>query len=203
MLYSSGSMGLPHRIGCSVGIFVLCASSGAARAASPDEHARPLYVRAYTDAGAGVGFRFNNPYRLPTILGSDAESVSRTAPYTSLGVGALLGNPFGYQHGAQVRWDVALTGVAQHVITPSYVFARRAAHFGAHVRLGFPIVLGPEFTGGAELGAAGTYYFLAGVGVRAELIGTFIGGAATEQRKRTLYPILSGQLAVVYEWERL
>lgn len=183
------------------------ALGGEARAANvkdaPDEAPRPLFFRAFTDAGVGIGLRFNNPYRLATILGSNAESVSRTAPYSSLGAGILFGDPFGFQHGALLRWDAALSGVGQHVLTPSYVFARRGTTWGGHARLGIPLVLNPEATAGFELGLAGTFYVRAGVGVRAEFVGSVFGGAAIDDKNRTIYPVLSGQLGVVYEWERL
>ncbi len=170
---------------------------------APDEGPRPLWLRAFADLGVGMGLRFNNPYRLATILGSNAESVSRTAPYSSLGVGVLFGDPFGFQHGALLRWDAALAGVGQHVLTPSYVLSRRGARFGGHARVGLPVVLTPETTAGVELGVGGTVYVTAGVGVRAELVGSLFGGAAIDEKNRTLYPVLSGQLSAVWEWERL
>ena len=41
----------------------------------------------------GDGLRFNNPYRLATILGSQAQSLSRTATYADLGAAVVLGHP--------------------------------------------------------------------------------------------------------------
>ena len=40
---------------------------------------KPGYGQFFVTAMLGAGFRFNNPYRLSTPLGDDAESVSRTA----------------------------------------------------------------------------------------------------------------------------
>src|SRR5258708_7212347 len=93
--------------------------------------ARPTYVRAFGTLGAGVGLRFNDPYRLQHQLGADAQGLSSTAPYFDLGIGATFGDPFGWQHGAVLRWDRSLSGVSQSVITPSYVLLRRWIAFEA------------------------------------------------------------------------
>ncbi len=58
----------------------------------------------------GDGLRFNNPYRLATPLGDDAESLSRTAPYVDVGLAATFGNPLGFQHGAALRTSAAVAG---------------------------------------------------------------------------------------------
>jgi hypothetical protein len=164
---------------------------------------RPLYVRTFATVGSGIGLRFNNPYRLEHQLGDDARGLSTTAPYTDLGIGATFGDPFGWQHGATLRWDRAITGVAQSVITPSYVLLRRWVSFEAWGRFGFPIVLNPDTNLGTELAFGGAWFFTAGVGVGGEVIGDLFFGAATPEKKNVSYPILSGQLGVIVEWERL
>jgi hypothetical protein len=164
---------------------------------------RPTYFRAFVTAGGGVGLRFNNPYRLSRPLGDDAESLSRTAPYFSLGGGATFGDPFGLQHGATLRWDRSLEGVVQHVVTPSYLVLRRWVHVATWGRLGIPFVLSPNATGGGELAIGGAWFVRAAVGITFEMIGDLFFGAATPDTKNPIYPILSGQLGLVVEWERL
>ncbi len=165
--------------------------------------ARPLYVRPFVTLAAGGGFRFNNPYRLSTPLGESAESISATAPYSSVGAGAAFGAPFGFQHGPVLRWDRSLRGVTQHVLVPSYGAFRRGAVLGGWSRLGFPILLAPDANVGIELSVGAAWYVLAGVGITAEVLGDLFWGAATPDNRRAAYPILSGQLGVIVEWERL
>lgn len=161
------------------------------------------YLRPFVTAGSGVGLRFNNPYRLATPLGKDAESLSLTAPYLSLGGGVALGDARGFQHGPVLRWDFALTGVGQHVIVPSWGAFRRGALFGGWARFGLPVLLTPNTNMGIELAAGGAWYVRSGVGITAELIGDLFWGTATPDNKRPAYPVLSSQLGVVVEWERL
>ena len=68
---------------------------------------KPGYVQLFFTSFFGEGLRFNNPYRLATPLGGDAESVSRTAPYVDIGFAATFGHPLGLQHGAALRTTVA------------------------------------------------------------------------------------------------
>ena len=164
---------------------------------------RPLYFRAFAVAGAGVGLRFNNPYRLSRPIGERAESVSFTAPYGDVGLGATLGDAHGFQYGGLLRYDRSLQGVTQHVITPSFVLLRRGTSFEAYGRLGLPLLLTPDPSLGGELTAGGAWFVRAGIGISLELIGDLFFGAATPENKRPLYPVLSGQLGVVLEWERL
>ena len=179
------------------------ATFGAGEESGAEKKSRPTYVRAFATVGGGIGLRFNNPYRLEHQLGDDARGLSSTAPYTDLGIGATFGDPFGWQHGATLRWDRAVTGVPQSVITPSYVLLRRWVAFEAWGRFGFPIVLNPDRNLGTELAFGGAWFFTAGVGVGGELIGDLFFGAATPEKKNVSYPILSGQLGVIVEWERL
>jgi hypothetical protein len=97
---------------------------------------RPGYVQIFLTTFFGDGLRFNNPYRLSTPLGSNAESVSRTAPYIDLGLGATFGNPLGFQHGAALRTSAALSGVGQVVMTPSYLGYRRWSWLALYGRAG-------------------------------------------------------------------
>ncbi|MBX7197096.1 MAG: hypothetical protein K1X94_33920 [Sandaracinaceae bacterium] len=169
-------------------------------AASPE---RDTYLRPFATVGSGVGLRFNNPYRLATPLGDDAESLSLTAPYASLGAGVALGDPLGWQHGPVVRWDFALTGVPQHVLVPSYGVFRRGAVFGGQARFGLPILLSPDANMGVEGSVGATWYARAGLGFTAEVLGDLFWGAATPENKRPVYPVLSLQLGAVVELERL
>src|SRR5262245_35999271 len=56
------------------------------------------YTQVFATFMGGTGLRFNNPYRLSTPLGDDAESVSRTAAYVDIGLAMTLGSPLGFQH---------------------------------------------------------------------------------------------------------
>src|SRR5215468_1378216 len=89
---------------------------------TPDEPlaTKPGYAQIFATVMGGTGLRFNNPYRLSTPLGDDAESVSRTNAYVDIGLAMTFGSPMGFQHGAALRTTVGLEGVGQVVITPSY-----------------------------------------------------------------------------------
>lgn len=162
-----------------------------------------MYLRSFLTLGSGIGLRFNNPYRLATPLGEDAESLSLTAAYMSLGGGVALGDPRGWQHGPVLRWDFALQGVGQHVLVPSWGVFRRGAVFGGWGRFGVPFLLTPDRNAGMELAAGGAFYVRAGVGLTAELLGDLFWGVGTPDNKRPAYPVVSGQLGVVVEWEQL
>ncbi|MBI2393158.1 MAG: hypothetical protein HYV09_26470 [Deltaproteobacteria bacterium] len=164
---------------------------------------RGTYLRPFATIGTGMGLRFNNPYRLATPLGKTAESLSTTAPYFSLGGGVAFGDPTGWQHGPVLRWDFALGGVPQHVLVPSWGAFRRGAVLGGWTRFGLPILLSPDANMGVELAAGMAWYVRAGVGVTAELLGDLVWGAATPDNKRPAYPVLSGQLGALIEWEKL
>lgn len=164
---------------------------------------RGTYLRPFATIGTGMGLRFNNPYRLATPLGETAESLSTTAPYLSLGGGVAFGDPTGWQHGPVMRWDFALTGVPQHILVPSWGAFRRGALLGGWTRFGLPILLSPDANMGIEVAAGVAWYVRAGVGVTAELLGDLVWGAATPDNKRPAYPVLSGQLGALIEWEKL
>ena len=164
---------------------------------------RPGYVQIFFTTFFGDGLRFNNPYRLSTPLGSDAESVSRTAPYIDIGLGATFGNPLGFQHGATLRTSAALSGVGQVVMTPSYLGYRRWSLLALYGRAGTPIVVTPDATWGLEAGLGATWYFLGGVGIAAEMVGDVFYGAGTRDKATVTYPVLSGQLGFVVAYEVL
>jgi hypothetical protein len=164
---------------------------------------KPGYLQLFFTSFVGEGIRFNNPYRLATPLGSDAESLSRTAPYVDLGLAATFGHPLGFQHGVTLRTSIAITGVDQVVLTPSYFVWRRWKALAVSGRAGTPIVLTPDVTWGLEAGLGATYFFLGGIGVSAELVGDVFYGAGTLQHATTTYPVLSGQLGFVIAYEVL
>ena len=115
-----------------------------------------------------------------------------------------FGPPDGFQHGAALRLSLALSGVPQQVIAPTYLLAYRGEHrlmgFG---RLGVAYVISPDENLGAELGVGAAYFLTAGVGVSAELVGDLFYGAGTNEVKTAVYPILSGQLGLVVDYEVL
>jgi hypothetical protein len=144
----------------------------------------------------GDGLRFNNPYRLATVLGSQAQSLSRTAGYGDLGLGLLLGDPSFIAHGPAMRMSFAVEGVGQAVLTPSYVALHRWSAWGVYGRLGVPIVLTPDVTYGFEGGAGGIWFARAGLGAVAELVGDVFYGAGTREVATPAYPVLSMQVGL-------
>ncbi len=163
----------------------------------------PFYMRAFATLGSGIGIRFNNPYRLSRPIGDSAEGPSTTSPWLSLGLGATFGDPFGLQHGAVLRWDRTLSGVRQNVITPSYIALRRFVHFELHGRIGLPLILDPDPNLGTEVALGAAYFPRAGLGIGLETIGNLFFGAATPENKHPVYPMLSGQVSLIVEWEKL
>jgi len=161
------------------------------------------YAQIFLTAMGGTGLRFNNPYRLPTPLGSDAESVSRTAAYVDIGLAATFGSPLGLQHGGAIRTSVAVHGVGQVVMTPSYFVWRRWSSFAAFGRAGVALPLTPDVTWGLEASGGGVWFFLGGVGVVAEIVGDVFYGAGTRDVGTTSYPVLSGQIGFLGSYEVL
>lgn len=162
------------------------------------------YVHTFAAVGYGRGLRFNNPYRLQTELGNDAESPSLTSGYADLGLGAALGDADGFQHGVIAHLSLATTGVRQEVLSLSYVLLRP---FGdrvlAFARAGVPFVLEPDFSSGGELGLGGVYFFSGGLGLNAEAVMSVFAGAGTWDHDPTFLPILSLQLGVFASYEVL
>jgi hypothetical protein len=195
------------RLACALGALA-CAET--ARAAPEDvetpalaPRARGPYVGLFATSFVGDGLRFNNPYRLATPLGSDAESVARTAAYADVGAAATLGDPRGLQHGLALRTSIALEGIAQVVFTPSYLLYRRWRAFAAYGRLGVPILVTPTSNAGLEIAGGGVWFVRSGIGVAAELVGDLVYGAGTREVARPAYPILSAQLGLILAYEVL
>jgi hypothetical protein len=161
-----------------------------------------LHWMLFEDLGDSI--RFNNPYRLETQLGSTGESLSRTPLYNNLGGGLTLGKPNGLQHGLMVQWSRALSGLPQHVVTPSYVLLHGGLRpWVPYGRVGVPIILNPDANAGAEAAVGASYLVLAGIGVHAELVGDLFYGAATWTSGRTTIPMLSLQIGVTLDYEVL
>jgi len=175
--------------------------------ATPDAAAaddRGLYAHLLGGASVGQSLRFNNPYRLREPLGSTAGSLSLGAPYLDLSGAALLGLPWGPQHGVWVHSSLALTGIGQATVTPSYAFLWRF-HRGhaAYGRVGPSFVLNPDANMGAEVASGGVYMLTGSLGLNAELVATGYYGAATRGVSATFIPLLSAQAGLVIDWEAL
>ncbi len=170
------------------------------RRVEPDEKVAG-YMQLFATSFVGEGLRFNNPYRLATPLGSDAESVSLTSPYVDLGLAATFGGAGSWSHGMAFRMSIATSGVRQTVLTPSYMVYRRWPRAALYGRAGAAIVAQPEATWGGELGVGGVVFVRAGLGVAAEVVGDVFYGAGTREQAVTTYPVLSGQLGLVFAYE--
>jgi hypothetical protein len=159
----------------------------------------PVPVSALLQLSFGRGLRFNNPYRLATPLGDTAESVSLAATYLDLG-GALLFGPEEFRHGVSLGGAVALQGIGQLVLTPSYL-----ALFGLdgdleiRGRAGIPIVVAPDTSAGLEAAVGVNYAVAYGLGAVAELVGSVYFGAATDERSITTIPMLSLQVGIYFD----
>jgi len=165
---------------------------------------RARYTRLLLTVGAGGGFRFNNPYRLRTQLGDDAESVSATSPYFDAGLGVAFGEPNAIQHGAMAHLSVALEGVAQQAINLSYLLAYRSdSPVLVYGRIGSTLLTVPDPNVGAELAAGLGVFFTGGVGLTAELIGNLFYGAGSYEAEFTVIPILSMQGGLIVDFEVL
>lgn len=166
--------------------------------------AEGTFMHMFGGLAVGRGLRFNNPYRLATPLGDDAESLSLTATYADAWLSATFGDPHGLEHGGSVHFSVALEGVPQEVLTPSYVvLSRLGPRILGYGRAGLPLVLGPDANIGYELALGGAYLVTAGLGLNAELVGDLFYGAATQERAASAIPILSLQLGVLVDYEVL
>lgn len=179
------------------------AASAAEREKEEPFKTKDGYAQLFVSVMGGTGLRFNNPYRLATPLGEDAESVSRTAGYVDIGFAGTLGNPLGIQHGFAMRTTVAAEGVGQVVMTPSYFGWRRWGPWALYGRAGSPLVLSPKVTWGLEASAGGAWFFLGGVGLTAEIVGDLFYGAGTREAAVTTYPVLSGQVGILGTYEVL
>jgi len=193
------------------GLTVTAATAGVARAedAPPAEpsHApttrKSGWVDLFFTTDLGDGLRFENPYRLATVLGANAESLSRTAAYADVGVAMAFGDPATLAHGVALRTTVALEGVEQAIFTPTYLALHRSGPWGFYGRAGPSIVLTPDTTWGLE-GSAGALWFpRAGIGLTAELVGDLYWGAGTNEVEVATYPVLSAQGGLWLSWEAM
>ncbi len=185
-----------------------------AASSSAGEGKPPAVARTPRDAGGyahwlggmyvGRGLRFNNPYRLETVLGDDAESLSLTATYLDLHLGRTFSAPDSFEHGIAAHLSIAVHGVRQEVLTPSYLLVKRLnQRVLAYGRAGFPIVLEPDAAVGLEAGLGAAYFFTANLGIGAELDMSLFYGAATIEESLTLIPVASLSIGVVFDWEHL
>ncbi|HQP37034.1 MAG TPA: hypothetical protein PLI95_17740 [Polyangiaceae bacterium] len=186
-------------------IVLACSAPALAQERSPSAVPPPrTYVHLFAFGDLGDSLRLNNPFRLSNQLGDTGESLSRTPVYSSLGGGAALGDPNGWQHGLAVQWSRQLAGLPQNVITPSYVLLLNAWRpWIPYARAGLPIILNPDANVGAEAAVGASYMLLAGIGAHAELVGSMFYGAATWEIGRTTIPMLSLQIGITADYEVL
>ncbi len=179
---------------------VLCWSSIlAAQTKAPAPSASSL--RGIASLSVGRGLRFNNPFRLQRPLGESAESVSLSATYLDLGA-ALLVSENGFRQGVLVSGSVALQGIGQFVLTPSYMAqVDLQPTFGLRGRLGVPVVVAPDATLGLEAAVGPSFSVAYGLGVTAELVGSIFFGAATEENNVTTVPMLSLAFGMFFDHE--
>lgn len=172
-----------------------------ARAAGDE---RGPYLHMLGAASVGRSLRFNNPFRLEEPLGKGPESVSLAAGYSDFAMALLFGLPWGAQHGVWVHGSIALTGIPQEVLAPSYVFLWRFERGRMlYGRAGAAVVIEPDANVGFDAGVGGVYLFSGSLGVTAELGGSAYYGAATREVAATLVPLLSLQAGLVFDWESL
>lgn len=162
------------------------------------------YVHGFGELMLGKGLRLNNPFRLATPVGDEPDGLSFTAYYLDLGIGAAFGPPAGVQHGGEVSLSVATDGIAQQVMTLSYVaLLPLSSQALVRGRGGLPIILGPDSNVGFELAAGGAYLLTGGLGLSAELVGSLFYGAATPEKSSTAFPVLSLEVGVWFDHEVL
>jgi hypothetical protein len=159
-------------------------------------------LHTFGTVALGKGFRFNNPYRLATPIGDGPESVSFTAAYLDLGLGAAYGSPRGFQHGGEVAFGIATDGISQQVLGLSYVLLYPIHEdFLLRGRAGFPIVLNPDSNVGFEAAVGGAFLLTGGIGVTAELTTSLFYGAATLDKSTTTIPLLALELGIWLDYE--
>lgn len=182
-----------------------------ARPTEPDD---PLRIMAFL--GAGVGFR---PLR---NLDPPFYQDFLAPAYVDLGAAVYLPGAE-VRHGIGLTVTTAVSDdqragvelLTQWVLTPSYnllIPLRRIipdmqhdlvhiqAHIGVPVVLGSPIGTtdGVEWTIGGELGIAGHFKFLAGLGAYVELNAAVYGGV-----RDTIHPVLGAEAGFLFDYEVL
>lgn len=201
------------RLGLVLAVAFLAAAPARAAEGGPDLDAgvavtpardEGIYAHTFGTLALGKGFRFNNPYRLATPIGDNPESVSWTATYLDLGLGATFGPVRSLQHGAEISLGVATDGIGQSVLGLSYVALYPVLdQVFLRGRAGFPIVLAPDTNIGFELGVGGAWLFTGGIGATAELTGSLFYGAATLDKSSTTIPLMAFELGVWIDYEVL
>jgi hypothetical protein len=162
------------------------------------------YAHGFGAIAVGRGIRFNNPYRLQTQLGDRGESLSLSATYLDLSAGVTFGDANGLQHGGVLHYSEALSGIGQSVFAPGYVaMLQLSGRWLLLWRVGIPIVVRPDTTGGLEAAAGGVWYAMAGAGITAEVVGSLFYGAGTDETGITRIPMLSFQLGGFVDYEVL
>jgi hypothetical protein len=176
-------------------------SSGVAQTPARTEG---TYVHTFGELMLGKGLRLNNPFRLATPVGDEPDGLSFTAYYLDLGIGAAVGPPTGLQHGGEVSLSIATDGIAQQVMSLSYVaLYPLTTQMLVRGRGGMPIVFGPDANVGMELAAGGAWLFTGGLGLSAELVGSLFYGAATHEKSSTAVPVISLEIGVWFDHEVL
>jgi hypothetical protein len=172
-----------------------CARAEVAEGAADE----PLPISGLLSLAVGRGLRFNNPYRLERPLGDDAESVSLAATYLDIAAALLFGQR-DFRHGASLGGDVALQGIGQLVLTPSYLAQFGLSDtLGVVGRVGVPIVVAPDTSLGLEAAVGSNLALAYGLGAQLELVGSVYFGAATDETSITTIPMISLQLGVFFE----
>jgi hypothetical protein len=164
---------------------------------------RGPWVSVIGTAFVGDGLRFNNPYRLATVLGSTARSVSRTAAYADVGGAFVAGNPGRLAHGFSLRASFAFEGVSQYVLTPAYLMFHRWEALAVYGRVGVAVALAPDASWGLEGAAGGVWFARGGLGIGVELVGDVFYGAGTREVGTPAYPVLSAQSGLWLSWEAM
>jgi hypothetical protein len=212
---SSVLLCLATSVGSSARADVPAAGDGSANPAGPPDRAalrrelreltaRETYFDFLASVMIGDGLRFNNPYRLAHELGHSGQSLSTTAGYLDIGLGAALGKADGLQHGARFGWSLALAGVPQQVITPAYQAVERfSPNWLVYGWVGLPVILSPDANVGAEIAAGGAWFARAGIGATLALVADGFYGAGTRERSAALYPVLSVQAGLLVAYEVL
>jgi hypothetical protein len=202
---SSGPVGAELRRGCATGAGLVASLVWACSAAAETPPvaasvASPSTLHALAALSVGRGLRFNNPYRLSKPLGNTAESVSLSATYLDAGIGVLFPAAARLEHGGALDALVALDGIAQFGLTPSYLVRFAVTRrLGLHARIGIPIVVAPDAALGLEAAVGPQLPIAYGLGLTAELVGSVFFGAATEQKSVTTIPMLALQLGIAFD----
>jgi hypothetical protein len=186
---------------CAGGLAAWLAWACSARAEAPlrSPQAEPE-LHGQASLSLGRGLRFNNPYRLSKPLGDTAESVSLSATYLDAGLAVLFPAAPSLDHGAALDVLVALDGIDQFGVTPSYLLQYNGSpHLRWHARLGLPIVVAPDASIGLEAALGPSVPIAYGLGLTAELVGSVFFGAATEQKSVTTIPMLALQLGIAFD----